>query len=206
MGAVNDLLTELGSIPLGTSVEEVPEVEHGPISSLEVEEVEVAGIIRDKQGNVWAVPADSTEELEDLNFKGPFAHLKYDDVMYYQLIRLDELESKRTEGFVPVTKSEVGIDEGLLRDVGKSVSSYVQYVDTILVKMPKVIADRMQARKAKVAQQIVDATMPDPEVLVRARRAGASKVQAKRFEEDAEKEGFVARVERKTRKSAHLTK
>lgn len=174
---------------------------------VEASVVEVAGIIKDDQGHEWAIPADNVDDLDDLGSPGLFGHMKFDPRFHYQTEHQDKVSSKMTEGFVPVTRKEVGLPDLITMDYGKPVTDIVHLMDTVLLKIPKVLADRKQARKLRTAQEVVSATEPTEEMLSRAKRGGAHKF--KRTGDvlnDLESDGAAIKQERVSRKSAYLTR
>lgn len=136
--------------------------------------IQVDGVIMDDEGHEWAIPAEDTEEF-DADADGPFGRLKLDERFFYQTCRLDEVAAKVSEGFVAVTRREVGLADlkTLEREFGMAEATYVRLKDAVLIKIPKVMADRRQARKARIAKQAVEQTEPTEEMLARGTRPGA---------------------------------
>ncbi len=168
--------------------------------------IEVPGIMKDDQGHTWAIPAEGLTDRDDLGELNPFGKLNYDPRFHYQMEHQDRVSQKMTEGFVPVTRQEVGVPPPVELEYGKPISDVLHLMDTVLMKIPRVLADRLQSRKARVAKSVIDATEPSREML---RRAGRNKSKFKNNQnltEAAEAAGFSMNVERKSRKSAALTR
>jgi hypothetical protein len=169
--------------------------------------IQVGGVVRDAQGHEWLVPADETEDLGDLKVN-PFGELTLDPAFHYQTCRIDEVSAKLSEGFVLVTRDEVGLPsiKNLEREFGMAESTYVRLHDGVLIKLPKILADRKQAKKARLAQAVVDSTEPTEEMLARARRSNSPLMRsAAEIEDKLKQKGpFEKRLERRV--SSSLTR
>jgi len=160
-------------------------VDHGPYDPerkdedvLHVEEVAVAGVIIDDQGNRWSIPAEDVEDRYDLGSTNPFQNLKYDPRFHYQLVRNDRVAAKQMEQFVPVTKAEVKMPEDVSKDFGSSPGSIVQHLDCTMMKIPMVIRDRRQAARVREAQRVKEQTEPTPAMLARRARQDGPEIKS----------------------------
>jgi len=174
-----------------------PTTEPTEDDALEAKEIEVAGIIRDEYGNEWAIPADNVDDIGDIA-SNPFSVMKFDERFHYQIEPLGKVEQKRLEGFVPVLREEVGISKTLDIEYGKPTSNYVQYADSVLMKIPKVLADRRYARKARIAKEVVEQTEPTAEMLSRKPRTNQAQLRSINDTFDKIKNEAEFKLERKT--------
>lgn len=153
------------------------------------ETIEVAGVVRDKQGHEWAIPADDTvDDWDEYSFLGK---LNFDKAFHYQLVAENKVDQHALKGFVPVTREEVGLPPTVSTDLGKPVTTIVHYMDAVLMKIPKILADRAQARKARTAKTIVDATEPTQEMLARAKAKGQRATTMRETRERLRESGLV---------------
>lgn len=173
-------------------------------SGVECNTIEAPGIIKDDQGHTWAIPAEGLDDVGSDADLEPFGKLNLDPRFHYQMEREDRVQQKMTQGFVPVTCEEVGVPPPVESSYGQPVSRVLHKMDTVLMKIPKVLADRLQARKARVAREIVDATEPSPDMLRRAGKGKSKFKTNKELTEAAEAAGFSMSVERKSRRTARL--
>lgn len=169
----------------GARVEPEAEGDRGPYDPaskdedvLRVSSVEVAGVLKDDEGNEWAIPADNVEDQYDLGTSNPFEHLSYDPRFHYQLVRTDRVDQKKMEQFVPVKRREVNMPESLNQDYGTPTGSLVQYLDSTLMKIPKVIASRRQAARVREAQRVKEQTEPTSAMLARSARPGGPEIKS----------------------------
>lgn len=177
-------------------------------NAVEVDSISVAGVITDKYGNTWQVPADDVDDLDDLGAINPFERMTFDPAFHYQLVGVQHLDVKRMEGLVPVLKEEVGLPAELISEYGKPTSSVVQFMDAVLCKIPKKLADRRRAARVKEAQRALEGIEPTEAQLGRARRPGAPEMRSNKASMaklDRAADGAPAQVERTRRVSPHLT-
>lgn len=171
---------------------------------VEVKEFSAGGILVDEYGNQWTIPAETFEDFDDLNYN-PIGNLRYDPRFHYQLEKVQDIAKKRSEGFVPCRRDELGMIDGLAKENGQPVDDLFIMSNSVMMKIPKVIADRRQAAKVRLAKAVKDATEPTPEMLA---RAGKGRVAlGKTFDPDeARASGGDGRVERKHKVSPMLTR
>jgi len=183
------------------------DLEQQDLGGVEVNEIESAGVITDSQGHSWTIPADENEDFDDLSKTGIFSLLKHDPRFAYELKRRDEVAQCILTGWVVVTKEEVGLPADLVMEFGKPVTTEFAFVDGVYMKIPKILHDRRQARKVKVAKEVVDQTEPTEAMLERARRNGTPVMKSLREAMDAAKaQGGATAQDRKTRVSDKLTR
>lgn len=173
--------------------------------AVEVEEVAVTGVIVDKYGNKWSIPAEELEDLDDLGAAGPLEKLKYDPNFHYQLERADRVVFKKMEGLVTVTRDELGIPEELVSEYGKPTSDIFQFGDGVMMKIPKVLADRRQKHKDAVAKAVRDAAEPTKAMLRRSKDRQAALTFGKDLSSLRRKGDLVEEI-RKSSESGSLTK
>lgn len=136
---------------------------------LEASEIATAGIVEDEYGNRWTLPTSDLGEEVDFNYN-PIDLPKRDPRFHYQFERTDRLGWAISEGFVPVRRSEVGLN--MLNDSSKKLSDYgintntdedpVHTVhDLTLVKIPSQLAERRRAR-AKLEADKAKASIEPP--------------------------------------------
>lgn len=168
---------------------------------LEVNDIEVAGVVRDDQGHTWAIPAESEDDLSNYDPSGPFGKIKYHPDFHYQLVRQDEVMKKKTEGFVVCTLQELGLEAFTLptsADNGTPTTTIFHQIDAVMMKIPKVLADRRQKRKVQVAQEVREAIEPTEEMLRRAGLSGGRKTRVSDAIAEAQSQGMAASVTRKS--------
>lgn len=156
---------------VGTNNEENgQEVNSGvEFSSLEVGGVKIEGkTITDALGQTWQVPGDNVSDLDDLYagnvYKIPESITKD---FWVQMIRVDQLKEYMMRGFRPVQLKELGIPEELLK-TGSPLDSYHVVGDSILMKIPHAIRDRIEAAKEKETRDRLLAMEPTEEMMKRA--------------------------------------
>lgn len=184
------------------------QTETGTDNAVEVETISVAGVITDKFGNTWQVPAEDVDDLDDLGAINPFEKMRFDPNFHYQLVGVQHIDVKRMEGLVPVLKEEVGLPAELTSEYGKPTSNIVQFMDAVLCKIPKVLADRRRAARVREAQRALEGIEPTDAQLARARRPGAPELRSNKASMaklDRAADGAPAQVERTRRVSDRLT-
>ena len=135
---------------------------------LEIDEVAVAGIVKDKYGNEWTIPTD--EMSSDEIYNNPLQLPKTDPAFFYEFVRADQVQGKATEGFVLVEREEVGVLTPVTNaDIGLGEGSHHQVHDLHLMKIPKVLADRRYRAMARVVKEATD-QITDPKRLAQAGR------------------------------------
>lgn len=177
MGALEDM---------ENAAAETPTPDDGTVGSvsdgLEIKELEVAGVITDRYGHVWQVPADNVDDLDDLYAGEPYkVPPELSDVFHVQLIPLKRLKEYQARNFVPVTLEEMAIPDELLKD-GTPLDRFHVVGDSILVKIPKIIKDRIDAKKIKEVKERLKEVEPTKEMIQRAQQSG-----------------FMTRIEKSTR-------
>lgn len=134
--------------------------------TLDVAQVEVPGIIRDDYGNEWTVPTNDASFVELLT--NPLALPKQNPEFHYQFVRNDQVTAKTTEGFRPVLREEVGVADIVIdANTDASHASYHQVHDLLLMKIPKVLANRRYKAAARMCNEAV-AQVGDPRTLAQA--------------------------------------
>lgn len=136
--------------------------------------LEVGGVmIEDGLGNTWQVPAGNTEDLDDLYagnvYKFPESLTKDFHVQLIPITRLREYVARK---FVPVRLSEVGIPQELQATTGQPLDSFHTVGDSILVKIPRVIFDRINAAKVKEVKDRLAQLEPTEEMKKKAQQSG----------------------------------
>jgi len=141
---------------------------------IEVGEVEVAGVVVDKKGNKWAIPADDADDIElYINPLLPPEALR-EKGMHYQSCAVDELPTKMSQGFVPVTRDECGIPEHIFAaDYGRPEASIHRVGDTVLIKIPQILADRMRRPYERLAKEAVASLEPTKDMLLQMQKKSA---------------------------------
>lgn len=168
---------------------------------LEINDIEVAGVVKDRYGNTWAIPAESEDDLSNYDPSGPFGKIQYDPAFHYQLVREDEVMRKKTEGFVVCTLEELGLEAFTVPgapDHGTPTTAIFHQIDAVMVKIPKVLADRRQKRKEQVAREVREAIEPTEEMLSRAGLTGGRKTRPSDAVAEAQAQGMAASVTRKS--------
>lgn len=158
-------------------------IKTNPDGSVEADRIQVPGIIKDAYGEEWAVPAD--ELAYDELLTDPLKLPKKDPNFHYQFVREDQVTAKATEGFKPVRREEVGVQNIITRDVGSPLADYHQVHDLLLMKIPKVLADRRYRALKRMADEAVE-QITDPQKLA---KAGGQDRQLTRSSEPFEVEG-----------------
>lgn len=167
---VLDTLDEIrrGEPPSTPPIEEPPS---DTDNAVECETLETAGVITDGQGHRWAIPAEGLGDFAGIEEVTPFVLTKRDPRMRYETRGIKENEQFIREGWVPVTREEVGAPTAATakgeRDYGLPITGTGgghPYVvgDTILVKLPHVLAKRRQALTEDLRQKQRAAVEHDP--------------------------------------------
>ena len=145
-----------------------------PIASLaseglEVESVEVGGVIIDKYGNRWQVPGGNTEDFDDL-YAGDIYKIPKEmaETFHVQMIRVDQVHEYQLRGFVLVLQEELNIPLEMIKDMGHPLDKYHRVGDAVMVKIPHVINNMLQKRKEDEAKRRLLELEPTPEMLKRA--------------------------------------
>lgn len=164
---------------------------------LHASEVTTAGVVVDDFGNTWAVPTDPGLG-EDVNFEySPLSLPKRDPRFHYQFERTDKLGFAVSEKFVPVRRSEVGLngltdsnlkltDYGIHNDNGDSDPVH-QVGDLTLVKIPKELREARLLRATREANHAKRSIEPPARVAdVKADLRSRLKSEGIKFEESAQ--------------------
>lgn len=168
---------------------------------LEVNDIAVAGVVKDRYGNTWAIPAEEDDDLSNYDPSGPFGKIKYDPTFHYQLERAENVTKKKSEGFVVCTLEELGLEAFTVpgaADHGTPTTSVFHQIDAVMMKIPKVLADRRQKRKEQVAREVREAIEPTEEMLSRAGLSGGRKTRPSEAIAEAQSQGMAASVTRKS--------
>lgn len=143
---------------------------------IEVGEIEVAGVVRDKYGNTWQVPADNVEDYDDLY--APEAYAKLPDeltkVFHVQGVPQKQIQEYMARGFVPVRQEEVGIPAEARRMTGQPLDGYHVVGDMVLVKIPHAINDRIQAAKVRETKRRLTAIEPTADMVKKSAESGVA--------------------------------
>lgn len=130
-----------------------------PEEGLEIQGLEVGGVklegetISDALGNTWQVPGDNVSDLDDLYAGDVYKIPKsITDVFHVQMIRKDQLQEYLMRRFVPITLKELGLPADLLK-TGHPLDSYHVVGDSIMVKIPHAINNRIQEAKTRETKQ-----------------------------------------------------
>jgi hypothetical protein len=170
MAGLGSLIDEPGDAPKvdvdGVTTEEVA-------GAANATELEVAGVITDDYGHTWQVPGDTVEDLDDLYagdvYKIP-EHLT--KKFHYQLVPHVKAKDYAQRQFVPVTLEELNIPPEFKLNTGQPLDSYHNVGDCILMKIPRVIHERLQARKIKEVKKRLREMEPTEAMLKRAKESG----------------------------------
>jgi hypothetical protein len=127
--------------------------------------IEVEGVIIDAYtGKTWAVPTDQFEDNIKIH-TSPY-DIPKDPNFHYEAHSIDEVADMESQGFVKVTRREVARE--LFRAPGELASPldtfYVINGAQVMMKIPKVYADRRYAQLKKICDFAVEATQPPPTV------------------------------------------
>jgi len=118
---------------------------------------EAGGILVDKRGNKFAIPANNTEELEDYS-RPSSTHLDLDDPNFVvEWYSPDKMGERMQRGRVPVTWDEVGLVSpavDMKGQYGNPIDSYVKRADCIALKVPAVIKARESAAENAEAKRL----------------------------------------------------
>lgn len=114
-------------------------------NSVDATLVAAPGIIRDKfSGKIWAVPTGTFEDAGIAIYKSP-RDIQKDPEFHYEFCRsddeMDELPEKMAQGFVPVTRRELGM-EAFSNPGQPSPMDEFYVIDghDVCIKIPRVIA------------------------------------------------------------------
>lgn len=156
-----------------TSVNSVVDEVMDASTVVEGKTLEVAGVITDDQGNTWQVPGGNVEDLDDL-YSGNIYKLptKLTDKFHVQLIPITRLREYVARKFVPVKLTEVGVPLELQQTTGQPLDTYHTVGDSILVKIPREIFDRINARKVKEVKERLAQMEPTEEMIQRTKNTG----------------------------------
>jgi hypothetical protein len=145
-----------------------------PGEALEFSKIEAGGIIKDKFGNEWQVPADNVEDFDDLHAPDFYANLPKELTDTFALVGVPTAKIKdwMQRQYVPVHQSEIGLTEDMRRFAGSPTDSVHTIGDLTLMKIPKVIHERRQALKAKETKRRLDAIEPTAEMIKKAESSG----------------------------------
>lgn len=115
-------------------------------------------------GKRWAVPTGALDD--NLIHTSPYLIRNKDPNYHYQAVRLEELGDMESQGFVKVTRKETGVDTAVLDgDTPAPLSSYHTIgEDQILIKMPKVLADRRYAAQKALCDSAVQVAQVRPNI------------------------------------------
>lgn len=128
---------------------------------VEVESLEVGGIkvtqVKDSKGHIWAVPADdaNVDLHEDRNI---FEIPRREPGFYYQYVDGSRLNEFLTRGFVLVDRDEIDDPNHPSLTVNPLLnkdSTHHQIGNSFLVKIPEVLAKRMEKLKQLRAKEAV---------------------------------------------------
>ena len=149
--------------------------------AVEVEELEVAGVIRDKKGQTWAVPAGNVEDLNDL-FMSDSAYIPNPEPGFQYCTCPDKrLAEFRLKGWREVSQSEIGVPLIEKDQYGAPIDTLHRVGMDVLMKMPTVLWERQQAIKAKKAQAELDVMEPSADAVRKATERGfPAKAEMKR--------------------------
>jgi hypothetical protein len=143
-------------------------------NAVKVDELEVAGILIDRRGKKWSVPAGNVEDLYDLYSSGK-CHIPNPDPQFeYQTVRdaPGHVAAAKLRGFDVVYQDEIGIPQIDLDEYGKPVDCVHQVGDSILMKIPKVTWDQYQRAKSRAADAALSSIEPSEEAVRTAAKRG----------------------------------
>jgi hypothetical protein len=170
MASLGSLIDEPGDAPQvdadGVTTEEVA-------GAVEAKTLEVAGVITDDQGHTWQVPGDNVEDFDDL-YAGEVYNIPNEltQKFHYQLVPHAKMRDYAQRRFVPVTLEELSIPAEFKANTGQPLDSYHNVGDCILMKIPRVIHERLQARKIKEVKRRLREMEPTEAMLQRAKQSG----------------------------------
>lgn len=134
-------------------------------SGLEVlESITVGGVkaqvVEDGLGHVWTIPAEAVEDMYDhVNIFEAIKH-RFDERFHYQLEPRSNVGRKMLEGFVVVTKEELGLPGTLVMEYGQPVDTTFAVGDAVLMKIPKLLAERRLHKREERIREVRDLTEP----------------------------------------------
>lgn len=146
------------------------------ISSLEVGGVLIEdGYIKDDRGNVWQVPGDNVRDLDDM-YTGDIYKIppEMEKNFHVQMIRQDQLKEYMLRKFVPVTQEELKIPKELIKDMGNPLDRYHCVGDSIMVKIPRVIREKLIQKRDNEVIERLQQLEPTKKMLEKAGQDGIS--------------------------------
>lgn len=132
--------------------------------------ITVPGVIYDPfSGKTWALPTGALEDVVVHN--SPYA-IKKDPNFHYQAACFsgpggDEVSDLEAKDFVKVTRKELGFGERIKQegDIATPMDNYYTINgEQVMMKIPKIIADRRYAALKKMADAARDACVPPEKV------------------------------------------
>jgi len=161
-----------------TNTGEQPPVLDDDDNSVELSQLEVAGVVRDKYGNTWQVPADNVEDFDDLY--APDAYAKLPDAItkdfHVQGVPMKRVQEYMSKGFIPLRLEEVGIPAEARRMTGQPLDGYHVVGDMVLMKIPHKLAQRIQLAVVKETKRRLASIEPTADMV---RKSAASGVATK---------------------------
>lgn len=150
--------------------------------------VEVGGVLMDEQGNTWQVPGGNVEDLDDLyagdvyklprgytgdiNYKPKAGEIPAESMFFVQIVPIARHREFLTRGFALMKLTELGIPEELANTSGSPLDSYHVVGDTVMVKIPLLIARRLHERKIKEVKERLKEVEPTQEMMRKAQLDG----------------------------------
>lgn len=169
----NDLPSSLAAPPTAEGGTNNDAIVDPTDDGIEIASLEVAGVIRDEYGNTWQVPGDNVEDLDDLYagdiYKIPAA---MEEKFHVQMIAISELKAYALRHFVPVLQEELGIPKELIKDMGSPLDKYHCVGDAIMVKIPRVIHDRIKELEVRETKERLIQMNPTQAMLKKGSRDG----------------------------------
>lgn len=122
----------------------------GDTEPIQVQSVEAPGIgireVRDPYSDkVWTIPVGQLADADLVSYRSP-RDFKKDPNFYYECISLTELSSYMAQGFVPVTRAELGMPNA--QRIGNAVPEDSYYVidnSDVAIKIPRILGERRHA-------------------------------------------------------------
>ena len=115
--------------------------------------------IDDGLGHVWAVPAESHEDYRLYQSPREMKHYKgYNPAFEYGCYRRDEINTQHANGWVGVSRAELGLDKlPLSTDQYGAPNDGLHWVeDQLVMKKPKVLVERERAAYTKFAKAVAN--------------------------------------------------
>jgi hypothetical protein len=144
-------------------MDEVESAKTAPDPGIDVQTIEAPGFIIDTfTGKKWAVPTGEFDDQIKVH-DSPY-DIKKDPMFHYEAHTVNEVADMESQGFVKVTNREVGRETMLLpgEQPAQLSSYYTIGGDQVMMKIPKVLADRRYARLKQMCDIAVSATEPPP--------------------------------------------